>query len=64
MPAADHDGAAPALLARPRIVSPWAAPASRATAPPLWLTRLAAAWREGMELYLRAGGYRSRWWRF
>lgn len=54
--------AAPAQLARIEFVSPWrtTSPASAARARAgRWLALLADAWREGMELYVRAGMFRS-----
>jgi hypothetical protein len=56
----EQEIAAPALLARIEAVSPWQAtlPTSR---PRRWLTALAAAWREGMALYVRAAMARGRW---
>jgi hypothetical protein len=59
----EQEIAAPALLARIEAVSPWqpALPSSRARRR---LAALAAAWREGMALYVRAAvvrGHRGGW---
>jgi len=58
----EQEIAAPALLARIEAVSPWQSPlpTSRLRR---WVAVLADAWREGMELYVRAcmhGGYWDR----
>jgi hypothetical protein len=52
---AEQEIAAPAQLARIEFVSPWPAPMPAGLAR-RWLTSLAEAWREGMALYVRAGG--------
>ena len=51
---ADHEIAAPARLARRETVSPWLTPLPTGIARG-WLAGLAAAWRESMALYVRAG---------
>ena len=60
---AEHEIAAPVQLARLQAVSPWqpALPTRRAHG---WLAALAAAWREGVELYARAAMARGYWGRF
>jgi hypothetical protein len=57
---AEHEIAAPVHLARLETVSPWqpTLPTSRARR---WLAALAAAWREGMQLYVRAAMTRGYW---
>jgi hypothetical protein len=56
----EQEIAAPALLARIEAVSPWQAtlPTSRLGR---WVSVLADAWREGMELYVRASILRGPW---
>ena len=57
---AEQEIAAPAPLVRLEAVSPWqpALPASRIRR---GLAVLAVAWREGMEIYVRAAMARGRW---
>jgi hypothetical protein len=60
---AEQEIAAPAPLARIEFVSPWQMPLSGSFAR-RWLTALADAWREGLELYRRAAAVRGHtgWW--
>jgi hypothetical protein len=56
----EQEIAAPALLARIEAVSPWQAP-SPSSRLRQWAGVLADAWREGMELYVRASMQRGYW---
>ncbi len=60
---AENEFAASVELTRLAFVSPWQAPLRTGRAR-RWLTALADAWREGMELYVRAAMLRghSQWW--
>jgi len=57
---AEHEVAAPVTLARLEFVSPWQTPL-RIGRVRRWMAWLAAAWREGMELYVRAAMMRGHW---
>ena len=59
----EQEIAAPALLARIEAVSPWR-PALTTSRAHRWLAALAVAWREGMQLYMRAAMARGDWGRW
>jgi hypothetical protein len=60
---AEHEVAGSVELTRLEFDSPWQTPLRTGRAG-RWLAALAAAWREGMELYVRATMLRahSQWW--
>jgi hypothetical protein len=57
---AENDVAAPAKLAPFEFVSPWQTPL-RTRFARHWLAWLVGAWREGMQLYVRAMLVRGHW---
>jgi hypothetical protein len=56
---AEHEIAAPALLARTGGVSPWRISARRPAPARRWLAWLVSAWREGLALYAQAAMLRG-----